>query len=165
MQPTLFTRNNLPLHALIHESKAWFCAQDIGRLIGYPLAERTLRKLDTDQYRTLFLRCHGEERDTLLVSESGLYALLVYHYYPENRRLRRWITLQVVPALLHAEVEINAEKPSLSILEWPQANKALSVLHWQDEPWIRLRDMPVIAPTMPRARAKASDGWFTFLKR
>ena len=34
-----------------------------------------------------------------MVSESGVYALLIYHYYPENRCLRQWLTHAVVPAL------------------------------------------------------------------
>lgn len=55
-----------------------------------PEAERLIRKLDTDQYRFLRLNYHGEIQDTLMVSESGVYALMIYHHIPENRNLRQW---------------------------------------------------------------------------
>ena len=38
-------------------------------------------------------------QNTLMLSESGAYALLLYHYHPENRNLRQWLTHEVVPAM------------------------------------------------------------------
>lgn len=32
--PTVFTRHNRFLHAFIQDHQAWFCAQDLGRLMG-----------------------------------------------------------------------------------------------------------------------------------
>jgi prophage antirepressor-like protein len=29
-----------------------------------------------------------------MLSESGVYALLVYHYVPGNRLLREWLTIR-----------------------------------------------------------------------
>lgn len=74
-----------------------------------------------------------------MLSESGVYALLVYHYVPGNRLLREWLTHQVVPALRDAEHLGHSDRPLLSLLDWPEMS--LSLLHWQDESWIRLRDM------------------------
>jgi hypothetical protein len=34
--------------------------------------------------------------------------------------------------------------PCLSFLQWP--GLSVSMLHWQSEPWIRLRDMPRVLP-------------------
>ena len=42
---------------------------------------------------------HGAVQDTLMLSESGAYAMLLYHYHPENRHLRQWLTHEVVPAM------------------------------------------------------------------
>ena len=46
---TLFTRHGTGLNALLVENQAWFCAQDLGRLMGKNLDERLSRKLDADQ--------------------------------------------------------------------------------------------------------------------
>lgn len=139
---TLFTRNNIHLHALLLENQAWFYARDIGRLMGKYLDERMSRKLDADQRRMLLVQAHGTAEERLMLSESGVYALLVYHYCPEYRSLREWLTHQVVPTLRDARPLLAVERPTLSVLDWPQMQ--LSLLHWQDEPWIRLRDMPCV---------------------
>jgi prophage antirepressor-like protein len=88
-----------------------------------------------------------------MVSESGVYALLVYHYCPEYRLLREWLTHQVVPALRDARPSRAVERPTLSVLDWPQMS--LSMLHWQDEPWIRLRDMPCVLADGPFNRRES----------
>lgn len=150
---TLFTRHNIYLHALLVENQAWFCAHDLGRLMGKYLAERMSRKLDADQRQMMFVYAHGAAEERLMVSESGVYALLVYHYCPEYRLLREWLTHQVVPALRDARPSRAVERPTLSVLDWPQMS--LSMLHWQDEPWIRLRDMPCVLADGPFNRRES----------
>ena len=95
----VFTRHSLHLHTLLLENQPWFCARELGRLMGWHLDERTTRKLDEDQKRTVKLLFHGQPEEMLMISESGAYALLVYHYVPGNRLLRSWLTHEVVPAL------------------------------------------------------------------
>lgn len=138
--PTLFTRHKAHLHTLLLENQVWFCARDLGRLMGLFLDERMTRKLGRDERRTLALHRYGLTEDTLMVNESGAYALLIYHPSPHNRELREWLTLQVVPALRDAHHPGRAERPILGLLDWDGAS--VNLLHWQNEPWIRLRDMP-----------------------
>ena len=140
LSPTTFHRYNRPLRIFLNESEVWFCARDFGRLMGWPLNERTTRKLDSDQRRMITLVDGQGEEETLAVSESAVYALLTYHYHGENRALRRWITHEVVPCLRDERVSPEACNPCLSFLQWP--GLSVSLLHWQSEPWIRLRDMP-----------------------
>ncbi|CRM62645.1 MULTISPECIES: BRO-N domain-containing protein [Pseudomonas] len=138
----VFTRHSLHLHTLLLENQPWFCARDLGRLMGWRLDERTTRKLDEDQKRTINLLFHGQPEEMLMISESGAYALLVYHYIPGNRLLRSWLTHEVVPTLRDNRQARTIERPLLSMLDWPEMS--LNLLHWQDEGWIRLRDMPYL---------------------
>ena len=144
---TLFFRHSTCLHALLVQNQAWFCAQDLGRLMGKNLDERMSRKLDADQRQIMLVEAHGIAKERLMISESGIYALLVYHYCPEYRLLREWLTHQVVPALRDARPTRLVERPTLSVLDWPKMS--LCMLHWQDEPWIRLRDMPCVLADDP----------------
>lgn len=46
---TVFTRHNLALHALhalLLENQPWFCARNLGRLMGFHLNDRVVSKLD-----------------------------------------------------------------------------------------------------------------------
>jgi prophage antirepressor-like protein len=155
---TVFTRHNLPLHALLLENQPWFCARDIGRLMGFHLSERMVNKLDKDQHHTLWIEYYRQPEKQLMLSESGVYALLVYHYAPGNRLLREWITHQVVPALRDAEQPDNSDRPMLSLLDWPEMS--LSLLHWQDEGWIRLRDMPYLLLDHTQQQTPVVKSWW-----
>jgi prophage antirepressor-like protein len=155
---TVFSRHNLALHALLLENQPWFCARDIGRLMGVHLSERMVNKLDKDQRRVLWIKYFRQPEKQLMLSESGVYALLVYHYVPGNRLLREWLTHQVVPALRDAEHLGHSDRPMLSLLDWPEM--LLSLLHWQDEGWIRLRDMPyLLSDQIPRHASPAKPWW------
>lgn len=93
-----------------------------------------------------------------MISESGVYVLLVHHHHPEQRSLRQWITHEVVAALRDARLAVDDPAPALSVLQWP--GLSLSLLHWQSEPWIRLRDVPQVL-TPPQAEAlKAGESWW-----
>ena len=144
LQPTTFLRHNRQLRALLLESQVWFCARDVSRLIGWPLDERTTRKLDADQRRVVTLITHYGLAEELMLSESGLYTMLVHHHHAENRGLRQWVTNEVVPALRDEQLPPTHSSPCLSFLQWP--GLSVSMLHWQSEPWIRLRDMPRLLP-------------------
>lgn len=159
--PTLFTRHNRPLHTLWLESQAWFHARDLGRLMGRFLDAHAVRKLDPDQYRTLSLLQYGKYLDTLMISESGAYALLAQHCIPENRSLRRWLTHEVIAVIRDAELLASDSVPSLSVMQWPGLR--LSLLQWQSESWMRMRDLPVVLESdeIDRGRAKppVQAGW------
>jgi prophage antirepressor-like protein len=154
----IFTRQNLLLHALLLENQPWFCARDLGRLMGCYLDERTTRKLDDDQRQYLKLLFHGQPEEMLMISESGAYALLIYHYAPENRRLRSWLTHEVVPTLRDERQPRTVERPLLSLLDWPEMS--LNLLHWQDEGWIRLRDMPYLLVNRTYRREPVRTPWW-----
>lgn len=158
--PTLFTRHNRPLHALWLESQAWFCAHELGRLTGHFFNDQCVRRLDADQHRTVQLLRYGTYRETTMVSESGVYTLLAHHYVPENRHLRRWLTHEVVAVLREAPGSSARDTPQLGQMTWPGGNTA-TLLYWQSEPWVRLRDMPVVmdgevAAQLPMTKRKPS---------
>ncbi|WP_237402965.1 BRO-N domain-containing protein [Pseudomonas sp. MWU318] len=154
---TVFSRHNLALHALLLENQTWFRARNVGRLMGFHLCERMVNKLDKDQHSVLWIEYFRQPENQLMLSESGVYALLVYHYVPGNRLLREWLTLQVVPALRDAEHSGHSERPMLSLLDWSEMS--LSLLYWQDDGWIRLRDMPYLLNDQTQRRTPGKPWW------
>ena len=141
--PTLFSRHNRPLHTLWLESQAWFCAHELGRLSGHFFDEHCMRKLDPDQYRTVPLLRYGKHQETTMVSESGAYTLLAHHHVPENRHLRWWLTHEVVAVLRDGQADGIEDTPRLGQMCWPGGRTA-TLLYWQSEPWVKMRDMPVV---------------------
>ena len=138
IQPQSFIRHHIQLRATLQHAEAWFCARDIGRLMGLEINARQVLKLDEDQRQMMHLSGSDDAQETLMLSESGVYAMLVYHYSPENRHLRRWLTHQVVPILRQNSKSV--PDPHMRLIMC--AGETLRLLHWRNEPWIRMRDMP-----------------------
>lgn len=57
--------------------------------MGFHLNERMVNKLDKDQRRVLWIEYFRQPEKQLLLSESSVGALLVYHYVSGNRLLRK----------------------------------------------------------------------------
>ncbi|MCP1622467.1 BRO-N domain-containing protein [Pseudomonas nitroreducens] len=131
-----FQRYDRPLRGLMIDRQAWFPARDLARLTNTHFAARVPRKLDADQFR--WERLEGGKEDELLVSESGLYTLLlVYFYHPENRNLRQWLSNEVVPALRDAQLPPGCV-PRHAVRE--VQGYPLAVLEWQGGVWLRFGD-------------------------
>ncbi|MFJ4144431.1 hypothetical protein [Pseudomonas sp. NPDC089734] len=69
--PTLFIRQKTHLHALRLQGQTWFCARDLGHLMGMFLDEYRTRKLAPDQRKNLLLVRYGATQETLMVSEDN----------------------------------------------------------------------------------------------
>ncbi|MDF3932389.1 BRO-N domain-containing protein [Pseudomonas citronellolis] len=147
--PTLFTRHKRQLRALLLEDQCWFCARDLGRLMGVAsLEERVLRNLDDDQHRRAWLRDgNGEYDDELLLSESAVYATLIHFFHPENRCIRQWLTREVIPALRDSHRH-DTRQPRRETLHGP--TQALTVLHWQGLLWVPYHHWPQVSASANR---------------
>ncbi|WP_295475242.1 Bro-N domain-containing protein [uncultured Pseudomonas sp.] len=148
---TLFYRHRRRLRAVLSDGQGWFCLADLSRLMGRAIDERATMKLDPDQRRTAWVESHEHWEKCILVSESGVFALLVHHYVPENRSLRRWLTHEVLPEL-HQRGDDAGRLPSVNSLDW--LGSSLQVLHWRNEAWVRWRDMPGVLMERPAARRR-----------
>ncbi|MBZ9785172.1 Bro-N domain-containing protein [Pseudomonas sp. REP124] len=163
LTPYTFTRHKLQLHALLIQNQPWFCARDLGRLLRIYLNDRLLRKLDPDQHQITRVLIHDHIENTLLISESGVYALLIYHYSPEYRALREWLTHEVVPTLRDTQHPTTTERPQLSLLNWPRMS--LSLLHWNNQPWIRLQDVPQMLADGEQEKRPLVGSWWKRVSR
>ncbi|MCP1652500.1 BRO family protein [Pseudomonas sp. GD04087] len=134
--PAYFVRHHRQLRALLIEQQVWFVVRDLSKLLNRPVEVQLIARLDHDQSRYEQLAGHPEPQ--LLVSESGLYALLlVYCYHPENRSLRQWLSNEVVPALRDTPNH-DTRLPRRRMQQL--LGEALPVMDWQGNLWVRWRD-------------------------
>jgi prophage antirepressor-like protein len=78
----------------------WWVAVDIGRALGLGNNGHDIAKgLDEDEKGVRLIVAPNGEQQVTCVSESGLYALIFRSRRPEARRLRRWVTGEVLPAI------------------------------------------------------------------
>ncbi|WP_242443063.1 BRO family protein [Pseudomonas sp. LFM046] len=149
LMPATFIRHKLQLRAVLLDEEPWFSSSDLARLINHPLVpERVQRNLDDDQVQRAWMRnSHGDFEQELLISESGVYAVLIFYYHPENRGLRHWINREVIPRLRQEE-RFDEKGPYREVIQW--LDRELEVLHWQGKAWLHLGDCPNLLQRPPQ---------------
>ena len=95
--PIVFSFNeHCPLRTLSLLEQPWFAAVDICDILGLKNPSDRLKRLDDDE-RSMFNI--GRQGKTWFVNESGLFNLILRSDKPEARRLRKWVTSEVLPSL------------------------------------------------------------------
>ena len=78
----------------------WFVAKDVCRVLSIEWkGSATMGPLDDDEKDTVTLYTSGGDQELLVVSESGLYALVFRSRKPQAREFSRWVRKEVLPAL------------------------------------------------------------------
>lgn len=75
----------------------WFVAKDVCDALGLDTSH-VRRGLDDDEVTTL-PNWQGKGAAPLIVSEAGLYSLVLKSRKPEAKRFRRWVTHDVLPSI------------------------------------------------------------------
>ena len=88
------------------EGKPWFVAADVCRAIGYslrsngkPNTTRATAGLSGTEKGVHQISTPGGAQDMAVVSESGLYRLIMRSDKPEARQFQDWMTQDVLPAI------------------------------------------------------------------
>lgn len=83
-------------------SEVWFVAKDVCNVLGLSNASEALRALDLDEKATLRNpegRAGAGAQYFNIISESGLYALVIRSNKPNAKRFRKWVTQEVLPSI------------------------------------------------------------------
>jgi len=79
----------------------WFVAKDVCDILELGNTTNALRALDEDE-KTNFTNCNVAQnggRAPLIISEPGLYKLIMRSRKPEAKEFQRWVTHEVLPQI------------------------------------------------------------------
>lgn len=76
-----------------------FIASDVCRALGLDNVSRALSRLDDDEKGITSSDTPGGQQKMSVVTESGLYNLIIRSDKPHAKKFKRWITHEVLPAL------------------------------------------------------------------
>ena len=97
---TVFENNQFgEIRTLNIDGEPWFVATDVCRALEIGDTQSALRRLDDDEKGKDSIRTLGGNQELLIVSESGLYSLVLGSRKPEAKVFKRWITHEVIPAI------------------------------------------------------------------
>lgn len=97
--PDLFSGN---LRVIMQGDDPWFVAKDVCDALGLVVGN-SVRHLDDDEKITLPNK-QGNPRagiphNYVIISESGLYSLILRSRKPEALRFKKWVTAEVLPSI------------------------------------------------------------------
>lgn len=81
------------------DGEPWFVLSDVCRVLDIGNPSQAATRLDDDEKGIITNDTHGGAQRVLVVSESGLYAIVMTSRKPAARRFRRWVTGEVLPRL------------------------------------------------------------------
>src|SRR5690606_38088722 len=93
--------SGLELRVLMIMGEPWFAGADLRRALGISTHGRWNASLGNDETQTIrecgeiTFKGHG----LTVVSESGLYKLIMRSDKPEARKFQDWVTREVLPAI------------------------------------------------------------------
>lgn len=88
------------LRTVTINNEPWFVAADVCRALEISNPHDVIKRLDEDEKSGVDLTDpHGRVQNTNVVSEPGLYSLVLGSRKPEARQFKRWITHDVIPAI------------------------------------------------------------------
>jgi len=81
------------------DGEPWFVAADIARVLEMADAAHAVRGLEEDERGIHKVETLGGEQDMAVITEAGLYTILVRSNKAIAKPFRRWVTHEVLPAI------------------------------------------------------------------
>ena len=95
----VFAFDSQAVRTITKEGEPWWIARDVCAILGLGNVTEALRNLDDDERGSGILNTPGGPQEMTVISEPGLYSLILRSRKPEARQFRRWITHEVIPAI------------------------------------------------------------------
>ncbi|WP_178870883.1 BRO family protein [Ruthenibacterium lactatiformans] len=87
------------VRSILIDGDPWFVAADVCKALEIEKTNRALSRLDDDEKGAHSVSTPGGRQRMSIISESGLYSLILGSRKPEARAFKRWITHEVIPSI------------------------------------------------------------------
>ncbi len=99
-----FLYNEIPVRTVILSDEPWWVLADVCRVLELSNPSKVAERLDDDEKMTLTLSeghsgQRGGAQKATIISESGLYKVILRSDKPEAKKFTRWVTHEVLPSI------------------------------------------------------------------
>lgn len=146
---------NCTVRAVVKDGEPWFVAKDVCDTLEIGNVSQAVSYLDEDEKSNIITNDIAQNggRAPLIISESGLYSLILRSRKPEAKKFKKWVTAEVLPAIrkhgayaTEAKLEEMLADPDTMILTLQalkterEKRKALEVKAAEDSPKVLFTD-------------------------
>lgn len=96
----VFQYNSMEVRTVRKDGEPWFVLKDVCQVLDISHVKDTADRLDQDEVgQTEVTDRLGRKQMTTIISESGLYAVILRSDKPEAKPFRKWVTAEVLPSI------------------------------------------------------------------
>lgn len=96
----LFNFNGNEVRTLLINNEPYFVGKDVAEVLGYKDKDKAVRQHVRDKHKlTRQISGSGQSRNMTIISEPGLYSLIMKSKAPQAEAFQDWVTEEVLPAI------------------------------------------------------------------
>jgi prophage antirepressor-like protein len=96
---TTFAYGVKPVRVLDRDGQPWWVLKDVCDVLTIGNSRDAANRLDDDEKGVGQIDTLGGKQEMTIISESGLYSVILRSDKPEARRFRKWVTAEVLPSI------------------------------------------------------------------
>ncbi|WP_312693893.1 phage antirepressor [Leuconostoc pseudomesenteroides] len=88
------------VRTVLINQEVWFVGKDVADTLGYKNGSRDINShVDEDDKLKYQISTAGQNREQILVNESGVYSLIFGSKLDSAKRFKKWVTSEVLPSI------------------------------------------------------------------
>ena len=88
------------IRTMMIDGAPWFVGKEVADILGYANTQKAIRDhVDEEDRLTERIVLSGQNREVVLINESGLYGLILSSKMPAAKRFKHWVTSEVLPTI------------------------------------------------------------------
>lgn len=96
---SIFKYADFEIRTVVLDGEPWFVAADVCIVLEFGNLHSSLALLDEDEKGLHSMETLGGQQEFKIISEPGLYSLIIRSRKPQAKPFKRWITHEVLPAI------------------------------------------------------------------
>lgn len=82
------------------DGEPWLVGKDVADDLGYQNGSRDInRHVDEEDRKKMMIFDGNQNKETIVINESGLYSLVLSSKLPTARKFKHWVTSEVLPSI------------------------------------------------------------------
>lgn len=96
----IFVFHGQEVRTVTINNEPWFVGKDVADILGYQNPQKAIRDhVDFEDKLTEQIVQSGQNREMIIINESGLYSLILSSKLPQAKEFKRWVTREVLPQI------------------------------------------------------------------
>lgn len=88
------------IRVMEQNGEPWFVGKDVADILGYQNGSRDInRHVDEEDRHKVKIFDGNQDKETIIINESGLYSLILSSKLPAAKKFKRWVTSEVLPSI------------------------------------------------------------------